>query len=148
MNAMSLMTQRAAVRAPAGTVEASAAGLSAKDPAHNRTTRRNRMRLASLTAAAGGMALVFVAPMAAQATSFNSVMTASTPLRICANTSSTCNNPQGLRVTSGEHVQMQCWEDSQWYDGTNRWFIVMAPNANMGWVSADMVANQTTVGHC
>lgn len=106
------------------------------------------MRLDSLAAAAGGIALVFAASMAAQATSFNSVMTASTPLRICANTSSTCNNPLGLSVTSGEHVQMRCWEDSQWYDGTNRWFIVMAPNADMGWVSADMVANQTTVGHC
>jgi hypothetical protein len=121
-----------------------------KDPKQNQTTRRNWLRPTSLAVAAGSIALVFAAPMAAQASSFNSVMTASTPLRICANTSSTCNNPQGLSVISGEHVQMRCWEDSQWYDGTNRWFIVMAPNADMGWVSADMVAaqTQTKVGHC
>jgi hypothetical protein len=110
--------------------------------------RRNEMRLIRLATVLGVIAMVFAMPVAAQASSYNSVMTANAPLRICANTSSTCNNPSGLSVTNGEHVQMLCWEDSQWYDGTNRWFIVEAPNANMGWVSADMVRYQTTVGHC
>lgn len=105
-------------------------------------------RVVSVAAALGGIVMSFTTSGAAHANSFSSVMTASAPLRICANTSSTCNNPQGLSVADGEHVQMLCWEDSQWYDGTNRWFIVEAPNADMGWVSADMVADQTSVGHC
>jgi hypothetical protein len=106
------------------------------------------MRLVRLAPVVGGITMALAMPMAAQASSYSSVMTANAPLRICANTDSNCNNPLGLRVTKGEHVQMLCWEDSQWYDGTNRWFIVEAPNADMGWVSANMVTGQTRVGLC
>jgi hypothetical protein len=106
-------------------------------------------KIARTTVLAAAIAAAFAAtPLAAQA-SATSVMTASTPLRICANTTATCNNPLGLSVSKGTHVQMKCWEDAAWYDGTNRWFIVYNPaNGDMGWVSADMVAYQTVVGHC
>jgi len=115
---------------------------------HKRMNRRNGMKITRIATVLGVAAVAFAAPVAAQASTYNSVMTANAPLRICAYTSSTCNNPLGLSVAKGEHVQMLCWEDSQWYDGTNRWFIVEAPNADMGWVSANMVTSQTRVGLC
>lgn len=115
---------------------------------HEQMDRRNGMKITRIATVLGVAAVVFAAPAAAQASTYSSVMTANAPLRLCAYTSSTCNNPLGLSVTKGEHVQMLCWEDSQWYDGTNRWFIVEAPNADMGWVSANMVGSQTRVGLC
>jgi hypothetical protein len=49
--------------------------------------------------------------------------------------------PQGTSLT------MLCWTDTQWYDGTNRWFKVSSIYG-VGYTSANEVGGQTTVGHC
>jgi hypothetical protein len=48
------------------------------------------------------------------------------------------------RLTS---VSMICWTDSQWWDGTNRWFKVNSLYGQ-GYMIANQVSNQTSVGHC
>lgn len=76
-----------------------------------------------------------------------SYMTTTVPLRWCSN----FNNPgcnTAYTVYAGEHVTMVCWVDANWYDGTNRWFEVYDYGGDFGLVSANMVANQTSVGHC
>lgn len=49
--------------------------------------------------------------------------------------------PQGTPVT------MLCWTDNQWWDGTNRWFKTSSIYG-IGFMNADQVSNQTSVGHC
>lgn len=44
-------------------------------------------------------------------------------------------------------VSMVCWTDSQWWDGTNRWFKVNTVYGQ-GYMNANQVSNQTSVGHC
>jgi hypothetical protein len=68
--------------------------------------------------------------------------------------SSTCSlsatsNTSGIyfempRLTA---VTMRCWTDSQWWNGTNRWFKVDS-GYGQGYMIATQVSNQTTVGHC
>lgn len=49
----------------------------------------------------------------------------------------------------GATVGMICWEDSTWYDGTNRWFYISTIYGDgYAWVSANQVQHQTVVGHC
>lgn len=98
-------------------------------------------------AAATVAAACAVGVPAAQA-SGTSYMNTTTMLRSCTDVNdSICNTRYTARA--GTAVQMKCWEDANWYDGTNRWFIVWAPSVPaMGWVSANMVSNQTAVGHC
>ncbi|MEU2389601.1 hypothetical protein [Streptomyces sp. NPDC007369] len=54
-------------------------------------------------------------------------------------------------------VNMQCWADGAWSNGTNRWFFVSAPGIHpqngssvrvSGWISANKVSNQRIVPHC
>jgi hypothetical protein len=45
------------------------------------------------------------------------------------------------------NVGMICWIDAQWFDGTNRWFKVSTVEGT-GYMIANQVSNQTTVGHC
>jgi hypothetical protein len=42
---------------------------------------------------------------------------------------------------------MRCWIDSQWWNGTNRWFKVDSQYGS-GYMIATQVSNQTSVGHC
>jgi hypothetical protein len=50
---------------------------------------------------------------------------------------------------SGTIIGMRCWEDSSWYDGTNRWFkISTIYGTGTAWVSANQVKYQINVGHC
>jgi hypothetical protein len=44
-------------------------------------------------------------------------------------------------------VSMLCWTDSQWWNGTNRWFKVDSIYGQ-GYLIATQVSSQTTVGHC
>ena len=44
-------------------------------------------------------------------------------------------------------LRMICWTDTQWYDGTNRWFKVSSIYG-VGYTSANEVGGQTRVGHC
>jgi hypothetical protein len=44
-------------------------------------------------------------------------------------------------------VTMVCWTDSQWFNGTNRWFKVNSIYGT-GYMIATQVSNQTKVGHC
>lgn len=44
-------------------------------------------------------------------------------------------------------VGMICWTDTQWFDGTNRWFKV-STIYGVGYMSANQVGAQTKVGHC
>lgn len=44
-------------------------------------------------------------------------------------------------------VTMICWTDSQWWNGTNRWFKVDTVYGR-GYMIATQVSNQTKVGHC
>ena len=44
-------------------------------------------------------------------------------------------------------LSMLCWTDTQWYDGTNRWFKVSSIYGT-GYTSANEVGHQTSVGHC
>ncbi|SDH59269.1 hypothetical protein SAMN05216553_1328 [Lentzea fradiae] len=48
------------------------------------------------------------------------------------------------RLTS---VTMKCWTDSQWWNGTNRWFKIDSMYGQ-GYLIATQVSSQTTVGHC
>jgi hypothetical protein len=49
----------------------------------------------------------------------------------------------------GDHVTMECWTDSQSYDGSNRWFQIELNNVSYGGsVPANSVGNQSDVGHC
>lgn len=52
-------------------------------------------------------------------------------------------------------LAMQCWTDSYWVAGSNRWFLVYGTGftgSNIGWVGGWLPANevhaQTTVRHC
>jgi hypothetical protein len=42
---------------------------------------------------------------------------------------------------------MRCWKDSQWWNGTNRWFKVDSVYGQ-GYMIATQVSNQTSVGRC
>jgi hypothetical protein len=54
-----------------------------------------------------------------------------------------------VAVPYGTPLHMQCWEDSAWADGTNRWFRVSDwYGTGTNWVNANQVAFQTSVGHC
>ncbi len=44
-------------------------------------------------------------------------------------------------------VTMRCWTDSQWWNGTNRWFQVDSVFGR-GYMIATQVSNQTRVGRC
>jgi hypothetical protein len=44
-------------------------------------------------------------------------------------------------------VTMLCWTDSQWWNGTNRWFKVDSQYGR-GYMIATQVAKQTVVGRC
>jgi hypothetical protein len=56
----------------------------------------------------------------------------------------------------GWAVSMICWRDGAWYNGTNRWFWVSGYGLKVdgsggtvtGFVSASLIKNQQTVGHC
>jgi hypothetical protein len=57
---------------------------------------------------------------------------------------------------SGWAVSMSCWRDGDWSNGTNRWFWVsgygLKPDGTSGnisgFISANLVRNQQTVGRC
>ncbi|MFJ7077368.1 hypothetical protein [Streptomyces sp. NPDC098781] len=60
-------------------------------------------------------------------------------------------------IWAGTKVDMQCWADGAWSNGTNRWFFVSAPGIHpqngssvrvSGWISANKVSNQRVVPHC
>jgi hypothetical protein len=44
-------------------------------------------------------------------------------------------------------LTMICWTDTQWFDGSNRWFKASSIYG-VGYTPANEVANQTRVGHC
>ena len=48
------------------------------------------------------------------------------------------------RLTS---LKMICWTDTQWFDGSNRWFKVSSIYGT-GYTPANEVGAQTKVGHC
>jgi hypothetical protein len=102
-------------------------------------------KLAVVAAAIAVASAVGIPDAAASGTTH---MNTTTMLRACTDVNNSICNTR-YWVTAGTAVQMKCWEDANWYDGTNRWFIVWAPSVGaMGWVSANMVSNQTVVGHC
>ena len=46
-------------------------------------------------------------------------------------------------------VTMRCWTDSQWFNGTNRWFKVdTVYGPGYGYMIATQVSSQTRVGRC
>ncbi|QES47001.1 hypothetical protein DEJ50_03160 [Streptomyces venezuelae] len=60
-------------------------------------------------------------------------------------------------IWANTKVDMQCWADGAWSNGTNRWFFVHAPGIHpqngssvrvSGWISANKVSNQRVVPHC
>ena len=60
-------------------------------------------------------------------------------------------------VLSGRYVRMNCWVDSIWSLGTNRWFHISGWGWNhrtgraapmSGFVSANLIRQQTRVRHC
>src|SRR5687768_4241765 len=68
--------------------------------------------------------------------------------------SSTCSlsntsNSGGVyfEMPRGTSVSMRCWKDSQWWNGTNRWFYVDTVYGR-NWMIATQVSNQTKVGRC
>jgi hypothetical protein len=59
------------------------------------------------------------------------------------------DNGYFFTTPGGAVVGMICWEDSVWYDGTNRWFHISTIYGDgRAWVSANQVANQARVNHC
>jgi hypothetical protein len=44
-------------------------------------------------------------------------------------------------------LTMICWTDTQWFDGSNRWFKVSSIYG-VGYTPANEVGGQTRVGHC
>jgi hypothetical protein len=44
-------------------------------------------------------------------------------------------------------LTMICWTDTQWFDGSNRWFKASSIYG-IGYTPANEVGNQTRVGHC
>ena len=59
------------------------------------------------------------------------------------------DNGYFFTTPGGAVIGMICWEDSVWYDGTNRWFYISTIySSGRAWVSANQVKNQTSVGHC
>lgn len=50
-------------------------------------------------------------------------------------------------IPRGTGISMLCWTDSQYWNGTNRWFRVDTLYGP-GYVIATQVSNQTRVGHC
>jgi hypothetical protein len=44
-------------------------------------------------------------------------------------------------------LTMICWTDTQWFDGSNRWFKVSSIYG-VGYTPANEVGHQTRVGHC
>jgi hypothetical protein len=68
--------------------------------------------------------------------------------------SSTCSlsnttNTSGIffEMPRSTPVTMRCWKDSQWWNGTNRWFKVDSVYGQ-GYMIATQVSNQTSVGRC
>ena len=78
----------------------------------------------------------------------SSVMLQSEPLRWGPST----DYSNTWTASKGTPIQMICWTDSQWYDGSNRWFEVRGSSPNFsyqeGYVPANSVGNQSSVGHC
>ncbi|MFJ3927729.1 hypothetical protein [Streptomyces sp. NPDC090022] len=68
---------------------------------------------------------------------------------------STPQNRMGT-IWAGTKVDMRCWADGAWANGTNRWFFVHAPGVSTngtsvrvsGWINANKVSNQKVVPHC
>jgi hypothetical protein len=59
------------------------------------------------------------------------------------------DNGYFFTTPGGATVGMICWEDSAWYDGTNRWFYISTIfGTGRAWVSANQVTQQARVGHC
>jgi hypothetical protein len=61
----------------------------------------------------------------------------------------TPSSSEGSEITlrSGYSLELYCWVDGGWYDGTNRWFET---NYYGMWyyVSADMISNQPSLPSC
>jgi hypothetical protein len=53
----------------------------------------------------------------------------------------------GYRGWVSGGVVMLCWADGAWSNGTNRWFAIYAGSIS-GFVNANLVSNQRSVGHC
>jgi hypothetical protein len=55
-------------------------------------------------------------------------------------------------VNRGESVRMRCWTTGAYVDGSGKWFYVYVnggnPSYRRGYVPANSVSYQTTVGHC
>ena len=102
-------------------------------------------RLAGAVATVGAttaLALVGAPPALAYSPSYCSASSCLT-----STTSSTSgyffDMPRGTKVT------MVCWTDSQWWNGTNRWFKVNdIYGTGTNWMNANQVGGQTSVGHC
>ena len=54
-----------------------------------------------------------------------------------------------FRDAPNTKVTMRCWTDSQWFNGTNRWFKVdTVYGPGYGYMIATQVSSQTRVGRC
>jgi hypothetical protein len=52
-----------------------------------------------------------------------------------------------ITLVPGYRIDLHCWTDGGWYDGTNRWFQVNYFGLRE-YANADMISNQPSLPHC
>ncbi|HEU5356948.1 MAG TPA: hypothetical protein VFU65_20935 [Actinocrinis sp.] len=52
-----------------------------------------------------------------------------------------------ITLRPGYTLDLHCWVDGDWYDGTNRWFETNWYGM-WYWVNANQISNQPTLPHC
>ena len=108
-----------------------------------RTSIRRRVVVATAVAATAAFGVLGVGATAASASTTQCVRSG------CDLFAYGPDNGYFFSTPGGAVVGMICWQDSAWYDGTNRWFKVSTIYGNgRAWVSANQVVNQIRVGHC
>jgi cell wall-associated NlpC family hydrolase len=118
---------------------------SAGADAHRR--RSPLWRQAARLVVVAGLVLATIPTTAAAANA--STATTDTPVRACTDLGDSSCQVAYATIPAGATVDMKCWQDESMYAGTVRWFWVDAPGVGVeGFVSANQVAEQTTVGHC
>jgi len=108
-------------------------------------TRSGRKILLGVATVSVPLLLMGASPNPAGASS-GSVMNATEHLGLSPNGHWTWN------ANRGESVRMVCWTTGPYVDGGGKWFYVDVnggnPNYRQGFVPANSVSNQTSVGHC
>lgn len=95
-------------------------------------------------------AVGFAGPQASAAT-YPSKITSSAPLDWCPGNASICSDARRITtLAAGTAVRMICWLDVPSRSGSAlpRWFYIEVSNGTTGWVKAERVDLQSTVGWC